>query len=381
MASRPSRMGATRKRGFSAAVEAAASVRQAELLEGCASPTGDGAAKGERKVAEPVEPEVAQEVSEAETWRRALVALAERALRRVDRQELLDLVDQDNTVPHRTRCELVEHGDRPVLVTAPHAIYVLRDGHTPHVMERHTSEIARAIAEELNCTSLQWTEEEQRRSKSLWDIADRAGVTEGALLDPRNRDPNYLSTDECVTNQWHKLMRRSAVGFLAAFGYGQAMLHIDVHGCRDPPETSSHLTIGLGAMLLQAEREGPAAVARVEAFGAALKAELSAEVYGLSFARLRPVPEPVSVLLPYGGDLSGSCARFSGAWPEETGRLTQSQQAVGLAGFTHSVQLEMSRSLRKALSDTKSARRFGNALRTAWAKAKRSGEGAGLVAG
>lgn len=339
-------------------------------------------------------PEIRQEVLESgqpgsrsvEDWRRALAALVESVPGLSDRAELREFVQEEAESPVKPRCESVRHGDRPVLVTAPHAIYVLRDGHTPHVYERHTSEIAHAIAEELKGTALQWTAEEQRRSKALWDIADRSRLPEGALLDPRNRDPNYLSTSEFLTNQWHKLMRVTATGFLRAF---DSSLHVDVHGCRDPPETPSHLTIGLGAMLLRAECDGPAAVARVEAFGAALKAELSAEVVSLrKHARLQKVEEPVRVLLPYGGDLSGTCARFSGAWPEETGRLTQSQQAINFSGFTHSIQLEMSRSLRQALMDNKTAPlRFGNALRTAWAKAKRtgeaarSGEGAGLVVG
>ena len=64
-----------------------------------------------------------------------------------------------------------------------------------------------------------------------------------------------------------------------------------------------------------------------------------------------------------------NCApRFSGAW--RGGRHTQSQQAIK-AGFSHAVQLELSKSLRAILAtDEVLLSGFASALRAAWVQAK-----------
>ncbi|CAJ1335356.1 unnamed protein product [Effrenium voratum] len=136
-------------------------------------------------------------------------------------------------------------------------------------------------------------------------------------------------------------------------------LHIDVHGCRDPPATPSHLTVGLAAMRHEvAMGRSPLSQARVEAFAQALQAELNSVLSNLD---LRPRSQLVRVLLPAGK--SGDLERLSGAWPQEERRLTQSQQAVAFAGFTHSCQLELSKALRRALSrDDAATGRLGRAV-------------------
>merc|ERR1711988_1268684 len=59
--------------------------------------------------------------------------------------------------------------------------------------------------------------------------------------------------------------------------------------------------------------------------------------------------------------------RFSGACLQDPSRVTQSQQAVEYAGLSHSVQLEMSKSLRCTLMISESLlHRLGDALRNAW---------------
>merc|ERR1740122_255336 len=131
------------------------------------------------------------------------------------------------------RCCNTRYDSRPILVTAPHSIPVLRDGHSPHNPQLHTAEIASAFASVLGGTSLQWTGPQQRSNEE------------------------------------------------------------DAH------------------------------------------------------------------------------ARFSGAWLPGTGRYTQSQQAVLFGGFTHSVQLGMSKVLRRELAwDSWAASRLSNAVHAAWSKAK-----------
>jgi len=282
-------------------------------------------------------------------------------------EELRQLLSQDTSV--RPRSELVIEGDRPVLVTAPHCICLLRDGHRPHLVEEYTSAIAKAIAKQLGGTSLRWTSSEQRCSELLRSIGKRCDDTTGMLIDPRNRDPNYLSAAELATNPWYQQMLSTAMCWRELFGQAKPTLHVDVHGCRDPPGTPSHLTVGLGAMKLQAERcGGPKALACVEAFSAALELGLYPVLAGL---RLKPRAQLVRVLVPLQRDEANMS--FSGAWSPEARRHTQSQQAVTFAGFTHAVQLEMSRVLRRMLLQNKvSMLRFCCALRAAWVTAQRT---------
>jgi len=60
-------------------------------------------------------------------------------------------------------------------------------------------------------------------------------------------------------------------------------------------------------------------------------------------------------------------ADFSGAWPPHTGRYTQSQQAVFFAGFTYSIELSLSLSVRRALASSRDAcAQLAGAVWDAW---------------
>jgi hypothetical protein len=237
-------------------------------------------------------------------------------------------------------------------------------------MEEYTTLIAQRIARQLSGACLTWSRSEQYRSELSWSLARHQGHGDkdgdpGALLDPRNRDPNYLSAEELTQNLWFRQMSRIAEQWRETLGRARPILHIDVHGCKDPPCTPSHLTIGLAAMRHEADSaRGPLSLARVEAFGAALEAELSSVLRGFD---LRPRSALVRVLLPDFAASEDEIERLSGAWPPSLKRLTQSQQAVSFAKFTHSCQLEMSKALRRMLFKCDGAiSRFAKALLKAW---------------
>lgn len=293
--------------------------------------------------------------------------LLEEAGSRRLRPETTARLTQDLEARLRSRIEVVEAGSRPTLVTAPHNIFLQRDGQSAHLMEEYTTLVAQKIARQLGGACLAWSRSEQRRSELLWHFAQcsNEGADPSTFLDPRNRDPNYLAKEEVLQNPWFRQMLSFAEGKRDGCSQPTPMLHIDVHGCRDPPLTPSHLTVGIAAMRHEVDcGRGPLTMARVEAFGAALEGKLTAALSGLI---LRPKAEPlVRVLLP------ALCqdpeeVRLSGAWALSEGRVTQSQQAVAYAGFSHSCQLEMSKSLRQALiKDEVAISRLGQALSAAW---------------
>ncbi|CAK0857141.1 unnamed protein product, partial [Prorocentrum cordatum] len=269
------------------------------------------------------------------------------------------------------RMQVSTEGDRPVLVTAPHNIYVAadlhRDGHVPHVMEEYTTFIAQRLAKQLQGASITWSRAEQRRSELMWLLARRRGLDSATYIDARNRDPNYLTRSEVLDNPWFRHMRAIAEGFReGAPRAPRPALHVDVHGCRDPPSTPSHLTVGLAAMRWEAEAGRDAlSAADVRVFAAALEEELTLALGGLSLGGRGEVP--VRVLAPAWAD-AARAERLSGAWPPASRRATQSQQAVAYAGFTHSCQLELSKALRRVLvADEVALLRFGGAVYKAWA--------------
>jgi len=296
----------------------------------------------------------------------AFEAVAQAELDELKELSTLMSVDQGG----QSRWEVRLHGERPILVTAPHCIYLLRDDDKPHPSERHTGEISQALAKELKGTCLQWNAKAQKRSQLLVAFHKRSkhlSLTD--ILDPRNRDPNYLQVEEVPNNPWFKQMLETASHWQTKYGYDAPMLHVDVHGCRDPPHTESHLTVGLGAMQY-ALMNNPNAVGGAEmllTFKASLKVELT-DV--LSTLRLREkAAELVRVVIPN----TKQHHRFAGAWAIGSNRCTQSQQAISFAGFSHAIQLEMSKVLREALCKDKAAiARFSNALQASWVKAKRA---------
>lgn len=264
------------------------------------------------------------------------------------------------------RIEVAVEGDRPFLATAPHNIYLRRDGHSTHAMEDYTTLIAQRVARQLGGSCIVWSRPEQHRSELFWFLGCRQFsmgevADPGVRLDARNRDPNYLSPEEILQNPWFRHMQRISDSFQGGAAQPRLSLHVDIHGCRDPPCTPSHLTVGLAAMRQQADaRRGCLTLAQVEAFAAAFEAEFSTLLRSLV---LRPKAPLVRVLLPS----SNSVERLSGAWPAEEKRFTQTQQAIKFAGFTHSCQLELSRALRRVLVQDESAtHRFGKAINQVW---------------
>jgi hypothetical protein len=238
-------------------------------------------------------------------------------------------------------------------------------------VEEYTAAVAQGLTQYINGPSLMWTSAEQRRVELLWGIAKKGGTRGCILLDPRNRDPNYLTTVELANNAWHQQMLSTAASWRGKFGQHVSMLHVDVHGCRDPPHTPSHLTVGLGAMLAEARNRGSTEdVARVKVFGEALEAELTKVMASL---RLWPRVQLLRVILPTAWDKH---MRFAGAWASSTQRHTQTQQAVSFAGFEYSVQLEMSKYLRRTLLQNKPAlEEFAQGLRAAWHSTQQSAQG------
>merc|ERR1712061_150517 len=100
----------------------------------------------------------------------------------------------------------------------------------------------------------------------MGSLAKRREYIPGALLDPRNRDPNYLSTSELDSNPWCKEMITLASQWREQFQHDQepTILHIDIHGSQNPPDSPAHITVGLGAMCVRARKQGLAAVAQTE---------------------------------------------------------------------------------------------------------------------
>lgn len=241
---------------------------------------------------------------------------------------------------------VASYGSTPVLLTAPHSIHLLRDGCPAHMLEEHTAELATAMAQLLGGASLTWSPAERRWTRHLWALAAEA------LLDEENRDPNYLRVAEVQSNAWFLQMRaiRQSFGGLR----GPALL-LDLHGSKDPPENSAHLFLGLGAMYEAAASDSDSS--QLEAFAESLVREVKPLICSLGLQPL--LAEPVKAVLK-GQGFSGICER---------GRLTQTQQAIQLAGFSHAVQLELSRALRRALAaNTLSFQLLARALERAWWK-------------
>eukprot|EP00927_Polykrikos_kofoidii_P053806 TRINITY_DN4835_c0_g1_i2.p1 TRINITY_DN4835_c0_g1~~TRINITY_DN4835_c0_g1_i2.p1 ORF type:complete len:470 (+),score=64.04 TRINITY_DN4835_c0_g1_i2:67-1476(+) len=285
------------------------------------------------------------------------------------RPETADALMEELQMRVHTGIDVNVEGAMPVLATAPHNLYLLRDGDRAHLMEMFTTNTARRIAKTLHGASISWTRSEQRRSELRWWLGRATcenGGEMGEQLDRRNRDPNYLTSEEVMGNPWFRQVLNLAEGWRRAYGDGNPMLHIDIHGCKDPPASPSHITIGLAAMRREAERERSLLPhSRIDAFSKALEDEILTVLSGVT---LRPRDALlVRVLAPDEGSSTEPLERFSGAWAVKHRRLTQSQQAVTYAGFTHSCQVELSKSVRQVLHhDEMLTARFARALHGAW---------------
>lgn len=275
-------------------------------------------------------------------------------------------------------CEVVHFGKSPVLATAPHNAFLLRDGQPPHQLEQYTSGLAQQLARELDGEALCWTKQVQWRTAFRFSLGVRrrkAGLPralEGAL-DPAFRDPNYLRKDELSSSPWFCCLE-SWAGRHSAAG-AACMLHVDVHGCQDPPMWPTHAILGLGAMRQRIEElpDGHASreplLRRLHTFASLLE---PAVAQALAPALGCPPSEAASLrgLAAAVTEAGERVETLSGAWPPADGRFTQTQQSISHVGASHAVQLEMSLSLRKALVREPSAvSRLARALRTAWQRA------------
>jgi len=270
-----------------------------------------------------------------------------------------------------------EFGVRPVLVTAPHNAYLLRDGQQVHVLEEYTSWIARAIARELTGATICWTQQAQWHTEMLHALGQRRRLlgkaqSAGELLDPRNRDPNYLLPSELAGNPWFLKLRE-----WASHAPPSRALHLDVHGCRDPPKHPAHAMLGFGAMRQHAERlpelERRAGLDRVGAFARALEGGVGALLAGLLGV---PPGEAVVItgLTQAVDELGNPVATLQGAWPPGVGRLTQTQQSVSYAGVGHALQLELSWTLRHELvKDPAALAQLACTIRDIWLRVSSAG--------
>lgn len=202
----------------------------------------------------------------------------------------------------------------PVLFTAPHSIYLRREGHAHHVPEWHTSDLARKFARAVKAAFLTWTKDEERRNKELFDIA---GEPDGT-----NSDPNFTLRGDLCTSPWTCELRE----LREKFG-PRPCLHVDLHGCRNPRQNrGSHVVVGLKAMEL-AGREG------VENLRRELQLVLSIVLKGF-IVSVHPQKS------------------LTGALEDDRCTLTQQSLSVEGGAWTHAVQIELCARLRKVLSES-----------------------------
>lgn len=258
---------------------------------------------------------------------------------------------------HTMRSYLTTFGLKPLLCTAPHNIYLAQEGEPIQRLEEYTTHIAERFSMRVGGSSLVWSRREQYRSELRWAMAQRRGLVGGdssavlPTLDSENRDPGTMPTADVRQSEWFQRMAATHETFKAesAVHLFKASLHLDVLGCRGPPQ-HAHLTIGLGAMVQAtvggsgAAEFGNPTMAQVARFGQVVAAQAHVIIQSL---RLWPEGEAVKVIIPNSLE---SVTEASGAFRPSADRQTLTQQAVMFAGFTHACQLEMSLPLRRALS-------------------------------
>lgn len=288
---------------------------------------------------------------------------------------------EDEAGQSARRCELQSFGPEPFLATAPHNAFLRRDGQPLHSLEEYTGMLARGIARELGGSVLCWSREAQWRTELRYSLGHR-GKAMGAInavaeaLDPSNRDPNYLLPEELPENAWFCKMRAWAAG-----SAGRCLLHVDVHGCQDPPKHPAHAMLGLGAMRQYAEAFPPedpkrqVVFRRMEAFAEALEAAVGAALAPVLGLAPREAVR-MTGLAPAVNERGEHVMTLSGAWPPEMVRLTQTQQAVSYAGASHALQLELGRTLRHALiKDSAAVVRLARAIHGSWLQAMQAEAG------
>lgn len=207
----------------------------------------------------------------------------------------------------------------PILFTAPRSIHLHREGQKPHKPETFTSRLAKQFAKEQQLACLVWAASEEERIKKLYESTGDA--------DPLNSDPHFTDCQEFLINPWTQKIRQ----IRGILGATRQCLHVDLHGCKDPgPDRGSHLVVGLHAMEL-AECED------VEEFRANLRKMLEVALQGWS-VNVNPLRS------------------LAGARKDDKCTLTQQSLHRNGGSWTHSVQLEMSKSLRQRLVKSENMR-------------------------
>mmetsp|Transcript_103626 Transcript_103626/g.195174 ORF Transcript_103626/g.195174 Transcript_103626/m.195174 type:complete len:951 (-) Transcript_103626:31-2883(-) len=218
-----------------------------------------------------------------------------------------------------------------ILFTAPHSLPLVRPGHRPHLPEKLTSHLAREFANIVGGAYLTWTQKEDYRALEHFRCEGSPDIT--------NRDPNFTPRHALSESPW----TRNLGEVKALWGPHRPCLHVDLHGCKDPAvDNGSHLVIGARAM----EFAGRSNFA--EALRVSLQRSLAVALRGLS-VNVRPQKQLT-------GALEDNCC-------------TLTQQSMSLEGgvWAGSVQLEMSRSLRKRLATDKELRSLtAQAIWIAW---------------
>ena len=89
----------------------------------------------------------------------------------------------------------------PVLFTAPHGVFLRRDGEGVHKPEEWTTLLATRMADATpGGVSMTWCEAERTRSRLL------------RRANPANRDPNCVTREEALTHPWGRLLSLHAAG-------------------------------------------------------------------------------------------------------------------------------------------------------------------------
>lgn len=205
-----------------------------------------------------------------------------------------------------------------VVFTAPHGLWVHRDGQPDHKPEDYTTFLANDMAEAARARSI------------CWSCAEIAKSKRSSQPDPLNRDPNYLLDTEHITNPWNRALA-AHIEAVRSTGEFRLCVHFDVHGRRDYDASlgndESDLDVGVGAL----RRSNP---------------ELADELARLICEAVQPVVGTKWKL--------NEMPQLQGCCPAKSGRMTLTQQSVSM-GFL-GVQLEFSLKFRKTLNQDKGLR-------------------------
>jgi len=249
--------------------------------------------------------------------------------------DALQMMVHDSRTKVKVFPDMKKQMPSPILFTAPHSILLRREGHSDHKPERKTWELANyfAQAENLNAICLCWTPVEKQRVKEWRSVTDEP--------DDTNMDPNFTDVNELRVSPWTRKLREVR----ARYTKRRPCLHVDMHGCRDPVPGSgagSDIVVGLRAM---------------ERAGRSKEVDTLREMLELVF---KYVLRDQSVNVRPQKDLTGA---LDDRW------MTLTQQSLCLDGgsWTHSVQIEMSLSVRRRLSGSKPlATSVVQSIRLAW---------------